>query len=909
MKHILLFTFLLVTSLSIAANVKGTVKDSANSDPIIGATVHLKNTSHAGFVDLDGSFVLKNVPAGNYILVVSFIGYVSKEKEITVSDLKDTHVKIKLTENISQLQEVVITSTVETSSETNSRKIEQTSDNVISVIGARAIQLLPDVTVGNLMQRVSGVSLVRNGNGDGQYAIIRGMDQRYNYTTINGIKVPSPDNKNRYIPMDIFPAELLERLEVAKALTPSMEGDAIGGAMNMVMKPAPTHMQVMASISGGYSSIMTNHPFTTFDVKDLNFKSPHEVLGNSYVSQPSDYYIKQLKYHTVKLPVSSNYALTMGNRFFKNKLGVVVAGSYQHNYRSHNGLFYVIAGQPNAGNVVSNDGIEQRDYSSIQGRTGIHVNVDYELSKKTKFTFYNIFAQLDETQHRIRNQVRTTDVGEYSNNDRSMFQRQRVNSSAFKIEQQIVKSLKVNLVLNTSVASNIIPDQVELSVKTKVDRNTMTGQLLDPGNFINGMTHRWYHNNDKDKGAYFNLIYSPISALEISSGGLIKTKNKTNFFTENTLSAYGPSSAGQAYTSIDNVDFIFKPASNAYADSTDPQNYVAEEMIKAGYLQAKITFFKKLQILGGMRAEFTSQSYTSAVAPTTVGKSGTVSYRDLLPSVHFKYELNKRINLRLSYFKGISRPSLFELVPAPNVGDYYTTMGNPYLKHSKSTNYDFRFEYFPSGEEQSQVGVFYKNIINPVEYSFVQIFNNSYYYAPANFGNAVNYGAELVLAKYYKKFGVVGNYTYTKSSITTTKRTIGANGVPGTQEATRPLQGQSKHIANLSLVFKHPKQGVDMRISWVYTGERINIVSAYYGLDYWQRPTSQLDFSGEKKLSKRLVVYVKATNLLNSSTIVEIRSALPDYFIGNPGQNRKDRVLVSNDVFGQSYLVGLRFKL
>ena len=98
---------------------------------------------------------------------------------------------------------------------------------------------MPDVTLGNTIQRVSGVTIQRTSTGEGRYAIVRGMDQRYNNTLVNGIKIPSPDDKYRFVPLDIFPSELLERLEVIKALTPSMEGDAIGGSVNLVMKNAP----------------------------------------------------------------------------------------------------------------------------------------------------------------------------------------------------------------------------------------------------------------------------------------------------------------------------------------------------------------------------------------------------------------------------------------------------------------------------------------------------------------------------------------------------------------------------------------------------------------------------------------------------------------------------------------------
>jgi outer membrane receptor protein involved in Fe transport len=905
--HQLLFFFLFTLGAN-ATNIRGYVKDSASADPIVGATIHLKNTTYATFADLDGSFVLKNIPDGSYIIVASFIGYQTVEKTIKVYNGKDLSVKFELHENTKQLQEVEITAAMDQGSEAKSRKIEQNSDNVVSVLSAKAIQLSPDVTVGNVMQRVSGVSIVRNGSGDGQYAVIRGMEQRYNYTTVNGIKIPSPDNKNRYIPMDIFPAELLERLEVVKALTPNMEGDAIGGAMNMAMKSAPSSYLVSASVAGGYSSILANHPFSTFNSKAINLKAPSEIHGNSYVSQISDYSINQFKYKTVPLPLNSTYALTIGNRFFKSKLGVLIAASYQNMYRGHNGLFYVVAEQPNAGNVVSNNGIENRNYSSLQKRGGVHLNLDYSLGKTTKLHLYNIFAQLDETQHRYREEIRTTEVGEYSSHDRSMFQRQRVNSTSFKIDQTIAKKIKLNLLFNYALATNIIPDQVELNVKTKVDRNSTTGQLLDPGYYINDLTHKWYHNSDKDKGAYYNVIYNIIPAIEISAGGLYKNKVKDNYYTENKLSCF-PFAPGQPYTNIDNVNFIFSPTSNANADTTDPKNYVAIETIKAAYIQSKIVIAKKLQIVGGIRAERTLQSYTSAISPLLAGKSGSVTYIDYLPSVHFKFMLNKLTNIRASYFKGISRPALFELIDAPNQGDYYTETGNPILKHTRSSNYDLRYEYFPKTEEQIIVGVFYKNIINPIEFSFAQRTNNGYVYQPSNFGNATNYGFELVIAKFYKKFGLSGNYTFTESSITTEKRVINENGVPNAVLVTRPLQGQSKHIGNVSFIYKNSKLGLDSRISVVYTGERISVVSAYYGLDYWQRPTTQLDFSGEKKISKRFVVYAKITNLLNSKSIIEIRTPLPDYFKGNPGQTRNDRVLTTMDAYGQTYLVGLRFKL
>jgi outer membrane receptor protein involved in Fe transport len=169
---------------------------------------------------------------------------------------------------------------------------------------------------------------------------------------------------------------------------------------------------------------------------------------------------------------------------------------------------------------------------------------------------------------------------------------------------------------------------------------------------------------------------------------------------------------------------------------------------------------------------------------------------------------------------------------------------------------------------------------------------------------------ELVFAKYFKNFGISGNYTYTNSQITTSKRVYGrdANGyiVNTLENQTRPLQGQSDHIANLSLIYKNQKLGWDVQLTGVYTGKRINVVSPYKDLDYWQRGTSQVDFSTDKKIGKRFSVFLKATNLLNNPIIVEI---LHDNNVGNlPEQTRGDRILVQKDVFQQSFLLGVRFK-
>ncbi len=917
MNKVLLFFFCWLTlSSAMAATVRGLVTDANTNEPLVGASVVLAGTNYGATVGLNGVYELKNVPAGNYKIAVKYIGFKTVERSITVTAATLTQ-NFVLVESGNNLDEITVSAQGERESDNSTRKTEQKADNVLNIIGAKAISLLPDITVGNVLQRVSGVSIIRNATGDGQFAVIRGMDRRYNYTLVNGIKIPSPDNKNRYVPMDIFPADLLERLEVVKALTPNMEGDAIGGSMNMIMRSAPDYLLVNATVSGGYSQLFASRPFSGFSTADINFRSPSEVAGsNRYAAQPSDFSTRTAQYQDVKLPVNGLVSLSIGNRVLNKRLGFLVGGSYQHTYRGSESTFLRLYGQP-APDPVPNtpqfEFVEQRKYSNEQARLGLNLKTDYVFNRANKLSLYGLFMQLDDNQHRTVLGNQTVQIGDVTTTDRSVFRRQNVYNATLQGDHELIPKLKLNWSAVYSLAKSQTPSWTDLSVTARNSQGT-DGKTITT-RYINDFNYYWTRNNDRDLAAYVNLIYNVLPTFELSVGGLYRDKNRDNYYNDYQLSTVLPGGDRQVFTSVDKAIFSFRPESYAYPDSTNANNYTAKEQIAAGYVQGKFNH-GNWQVVGGVRAESTSQSYVSQLPVTAVGRTGSISYLDFLPSLHLKYQLSARENLRLSYFRGITRPGYFELVPAAFPGDFFTETGNYNLKHSVADNLDARYELFPRGSEQLLIGAFVKNIQNPIEYGFSALAQNNIVYQPTNYGTAINYGAELVFSRYFSNWGVSGNYTYTHSRITTTKRVYGrdANGSTVVTEAqqTRPLQGQSDHIANLSLIYKNQRMGFDAQLAWVYTGQRINIVSAYKDLDYWQRGTSQVDFSAEKRFgggkgtASRFSVFTKLTNLLNNPIIVDILR--PNTLTGYPDQDRTDRITVQKDVFQQSYLLGLRYK-
>jgi TonB-dependent receptor len=906
------FFLFISLSVSFAGTIKGKVVDKQTKEPLVGASVTVKNSKLGASAGLDGSFVFKQLQPGVYQITAQYVGYESISMSVTITDAKSSpEIEFALVEKSNYLQEAVVSAKNLGESDDFARKSEQKAENVINIIGAKAIELLPDVTVGNLLQRVSGVSVVRNSSGDGQYAIIRGMDKRYNYTAVNGIKIPSPDDKNRYVPMDIFPSNLLGRLEVIKALTPNMEGDAIGGAMNMVMKSVPDYLIISGTASGGYSQIFNSQDFKGFS-KTTNMDPPSVVHGITYMAKPSDFSINTLQYKKVPVPMNSLLSLSIGNRILNHKLGFLFGGSYQSTYRGSKSSFFSLNGQPNADpkpNTPIFESVQNRIYSNQQARLGLNLKLDYDINASNKISLYSLFMQLEDWQHRQMLSNQLTKFGDVGMNDRSVYRQQNINNFTLHGEHQVLDKLKIDWSGDYSIASSKTPDWTNLSVtyRTAPDLN---GMPIESARYVDNVTHIWTHNEDHDFTGFLNFTYPLKNNIELAAGGMIRRKDRKNYYNDYSLATVLPGAVRQIYTSIDKVIFSFPQNAYAYADSTNANNYTATEDINAAYGQAKINI-KDLQILGGVRIESTDQTYKSKLPETATGKNGHVSYIDILPSLHLRYALSPKENLRFSYFKGISRPGYFELVPASFPGEYFTEQGNFKLKHTQADNIDLRYELFPSGSEQLLVGAFFKNIINPIEYGFTQYGNATYVYTPLNFGNAKNYGFELVFNKFIKNWGISGNYTYTHSRITTTKRIYGrdnaGNIVNTLGQQSRPLQGQSDHIANLSLIYKAPKIGADAQLSCVYTGQRINIVSPYLGLDYWQHGTAQLDFSAEKTLGKsKFAVFTKITNLLNNPIIVEVLKE--NTLAGLPEQTSNDRIVVQKDIIQQSYLIGLRYK-
>lgn len=917
-------TLYLLSPLSRAAVLKGLVTDTKTGEPLAGAPVTLAGTAYVSVTGLDGSYEFKNVPGGNYKIITHYGAYEKWEKEITLTQDETKKLNISLKQGTTELKEVQVKTHFKNGSDEQARNKEKNSDQLMNVMSARNIELLPDITVANVLQRVSGVTVQRDATGDARYAVIRGMDKRYSYTTVNGVKIPSPDDKGRYIPMDIFPAEIIDRLDVIKTLTPNMEGDAIGGVMNLVMKDAPERFTLSASAATGVNELLLGRSFTKFNASAINAKDPGAINGTAYNAVTNDFTRANSDFQHVNVMPNALFSLTVGDRFLKDKkLGVVFSGSYQNTYKGSDQIIYVPSAQPDIGNSVSLTDLMLRQYSTQETRTGLHTKIDYRFNARNQISLYGLFLQLNEKESRYT--VDTTvninrtgaGTGPVDITSRSAFRKQNIINATLMGNHILTDRLKVDWRGAISRATRDVPDLAEIHTSTGATRDSSGNQVVQP-EIIKSWHHSWENTKDQDYEGYADITYTPEifgKDVEIMGGGMYRHKDRNNYYNEYTLE---PTSSRESFTDIYAASFNVSNPKGVlpYNDLT----YTVTENISAYYLQAKFMLGDKLQVLGGARMENTYQHYTIAKDPNVfVGQNGTIQYSNLLPSLHFKYNLDQKQALRLSYFKSITRPGFFEIVPYIFPGEVFDEGGNYNLRPATANNIDARYEWFPKGIDQVLVGAFYKNISDPIEYALLQNGGpSSQIIKPINqtSQNATNYGLEVVLTKYFHRFGVSLNYTYTHSSIVDSVRSYvrdaAGNATFYNVTETHPLQGQATHVGNLSLIYKYQEIGLDAHLTCSYTGPMIAYISPFIGLDYWQKGMATFAFSVEKRIAKHVYAYAKINNLLNTARVVEMKTSKDKYVAYPyelPYQTLPNSVLIEKDLYGRNYLVGIRFKL
>ena len=933
MKRLLFSAALLAASATAiqAHTLDGIVKDNKTGEPLIGTVVRVKELPNVGTTTgLDGSFTLHELPdKGKYTLVVSFMAY--KTKEIVVDVANDDKVDIPMDEDLKQLGEVVVTGRREYRSDRSAVETVKNAGNVLNVMSQQSIQLSPDVNVASVLQRVSGVTMERDASGEASYAILRGMDKRYNYTLVNGVKIPSPDDKNRYIPLNIFPSDLMDRLVVSKSLTADMEGDAAGGVVDMVMKDAPSCFQFQANAAIGTTDYFwkDGRDYITSNRSDYTKKAPYEAFGSEYKASMSDFKNGpvQLKSHSMPAP---NFigGLSVGNRFWNDRLGVILAGSIQNTFRGTERTYNSVK-MASGEQAMYISKLNHRYYSIHDLTTGAHAKIDLTLPGH-KIEWYNMYVRTNSKGVRYNNSIGTEYIGanSYTQDDeiRSLSTTQSIFATNLKGTHHLTKNFTLDWSGIFSQAKEEDPDRTYVTLSNSVsteadaDGNILSGNLWDTNKnitktFPKDAERRFQHNMDTDWAGYINLTYDTHFANDVEAlwkaGAQYRRKERSNRYYSYIFSPADNAQDldGNGLEQFDNVDWVCK---TPYSQASQ-LNYDSKEHIGGAY--AMVTLKTKLgELIAGFRAEHTNQIYTMLQHFRNMGQIGEQSYWDYLPSASLKWTPTKNMNIRLSYYRSINRPGFYEIVPYQIMGEEYQEKGNPNLKRARIDNIDLRWEWFPSKTEQILAGVFYKYLKDPIEQVFVTSdgkigAGTDAYYMPDNLGNAKNMGFEIDVIKYIRHFGIKANYTYTYSKITTSKREYkeGSAEYKSGVTQSRPLVNQAPHTANISLLYKDTENGWNAQLASSFTGAKLALVSPFKDADQWDKAMFGLDLSAEKQFKNGFSIFFKANNLLDAKRERYLKT-VNESNLEYEGQ-KSDKTIVGTYQYGRTFLLGVRYKL
>ena len=914
-----------------AHTLDGIVKDNKTGEPLIGTVVRVKELPNVGTTTgLDGSFTLHELPdKGKYTLVVTFMAY--KTKEIVVDVANDEKVDIPMDEDLKQLGEVVVTGRREYRSDRSAVETVKNAGNVLNVMSQQSIQLSPDVNVASVLQRVSGVTMERDASGEASYAILRGMDKRYNYTLVNGVKIPSPDDKNRYIPLNIFPSDLMDRLVVSKSLTADMEGDAAGGVVDMVMKDAPSCFQLQANAAIGTTDYFwkDGRDYLTSNRSDYTKKAPYEAFGSEYKASMSDFKNgpMQLKSHSMPAP---NFigGLSVGNRFWNDRLGVMLAGSIQNTFRGTERTYNSVK-MASGEQAMYISKLNHRYYSIHDLTTGVHAKVDLTLPKH-KIEWYNMYVRTNSKGVRYNNSIGTEYIGanSYTQDDeiRSLSTTQSIFATNLKGTHHLTKNFTLDWSGIFSQAKEEDPDRTYVTLSNSVsteadaDGNILSGNLWDTNKnitktFPKDAERRFQHNMDTDWAGYINLTYDTHFANDVEAlwkaGAQYRRKERSNRYYSYIFSPADNAQDldGNGLEQFDNVDWVCK---TPYSQASQ-LNYNSKEHIGGAY--AMVTLKTKLgELIAGFRAEHTNQIYTMLQHFRNMGQIGEQSYWDYLPSASLKWTPTKNMNIRLSYYRSINRPGFYEIVPYQIMGEEYQEKGNPNLKRARIDNIDLRWEWFPSKTEQILAGVFYKYLKDPIEQVFVTSdgkigAGTDAYYMPDNLGNAKNMGFEIDVIKYIRHFGIKANYTYTYSKITTSKREYkeGSAEYKSGVTQSRPLVNQAPHTANISLLYKDTENGWNAQLASSFTGAKLALVSPFKDADQWEKAMFGIDLSAEKQFKNGFSIFFKANNLLDAKRERYLKTVNESNL--QYADQKSNKTIIGTYKYGRTFLLGVRYKL
>lgn len=362
-----LFMFMGVSGVSLAdekanetkqGTIRGRIVD-ASKQILPGASVYIEKLHTGVTSDVNGFYTFSNLDPGTYTVKVTYVGYTPVEMKITIPEGKTLDKDVVLNEGV-ELQEVVVGGAFH--GQRRALSSQKNSLGVTNVVSADQVGKFPDSNIGDALKRISGIN-VQYDQGEARFGQVRGTSADLSSVTINGNRVPSAEGETRSVQLDLIPSDMIQTIEVNKVVTPDMDADAIGGSINLVTKNSPYKRTIAATAGTGY-----------------NWVSGKAAL---------------------------NLGFTYGDRFFNDKLGLMVSASYQNNPAGSDDV--EMAYEKNDNGDVVLDEYEVRQYYVTRERQSYSLALDWEINANHRIDFKGIFNNRNDWENRYRHTYKWDD--------------------------------------------------------------------------------------------------------------------------------------------------------------------------------------------------------------------------------------------------------------------------------------------------------------------------------------------------------------------------------------------------------------------------------------------------------------------------------------------------------------------
>lgn len=760
---LIFFTSSIINSQS---HLQGVITDSLSNHTLVGANVFLLGTSLGSATNLNGEYFIKQIPEGNYTVRISYIGYKTKEFEVTILPNRTLQLNETLVPVVIEGEVIVITA--QASGQISAINQQKTSNTIINVVSEEKIKELPDANAAESIGRLPGVSILRSG-GEANKIILRGLDAKFTSITINGVKIPSTDETSRGVDLSMLSQSSLAGIELYKALTPDKDGDALAGSVNLVTKKAPEKRTFKTNLKGNYNNMMES--------------------------------LKQY-----------DFSLNYGERFFDNILGVQISGNIENKIRSNERINVDYSlNQAYPGDYFINDFLLEFT-DEIRKRDGFSLLLDISTPDNGVVRINNVYGRTKRDYFWSTRDYPAIGGGSQGGNPaynyRDREQEIKTFNSSINGENYLL-GFGLNWGLSFAQSESYYPYDyetifVEPSGMNPVPHFRSGPEQIIPyaiNNFSNSNLSwaykRTQDNFDKERTAFFDIsrqyLLSKYISGEIKTGIKVKIKNRSNNRTEEFTPYYLgrwmsherlPDGtfrqkdftgtffedwwlAGGGIISLDQF-FINTNSRNVYGSyllnplidrerlrkwqelnrygahssgSLEPNaqeiwinplikydDYNVTERVYAGYLMNTLKVGQKLTVIGGVRIENEDNNYLSTYVPSPVGgfpvTSGSI--RDtassakesiILPNINISYRPFEFMNLRVAVYKALARPDFSMKLdrfiagrPAEIGTQHQIFVGNPKLKSAQAWNYEINTSFFGNEIGLISFSVYYKEI-------------------------------------------------------------------------------------------------------------------------------------------------------------------------------------------------------